>query len=132
MQVDFTLHCPFSITLAGPTCSGKTFFTFNFIERRHEITSERLEKVIYVYGEYQEKFKEFGERNPDVIFTDNLENLPSITEKNCLIILDDMMLNFENSKNGMITELFIRGAHHRKQSVILILQVNRLYCKFYE
>lgn len=124
MEVDFTLHHPASIILCGPTQSGKTVFAFNLIARRHEITSHRLEKVIY--GEYQDKFKAFAEKHKDVTFTNDINSLQKLAGRDCLIVLDDLLLDFLGKKNSMITEIFIRGCHHRRQSFILILQVENI------
>lgn len=71
----------------------------------------------------QDRFKEFSKIHKDVLFTNDIQNLNKLTTKNCLVILDDMMMECEGARNAMVTEFFIKGSHHRLISVILILQV---------
>lgn len=83
------------MSIIGPTFTGKTEWVLNLIAHRHEITSDRLNKVIYFYSEHQDKFTEFAKLHSDVIFTKNLDDLPNLVEKNCLVVFDDMMLDFQ-------------------------------------
>ena len=75
-------------------------------------------KVIWCYGEYQEKFKQLP---PSVIQAEGLEgiNLIDPNMRN-LIILDDLME--EAGQAEEVCELFTKGSHHRNLSVILIMQ----------
>ena len=122
-EIDFTLFTPMTMCVIGPTFSGKTEFVLDLIKRRHEITLDRLEKVIYVYTEMQQRFKDFAAENPDVTFTNKLDEVEQMAKENTLIVFDDLMMNFQGPQNDFITEFFIKGAHHKKYSVILILQV---------
>lgn len=126
-EIEFSLFTPFTMSINGPTFCGKTEFVLDLIARRHEITKDRLEKVFYVFAEMQDRFKEFAQAHKDVLFTDDLQNLNKIVEENSLVVFDDFLLSFETSKNNFITELFIKGCHHRKISVIIILQVFKMF-----
>jgi len=104
--------------------SGKSVITLELIERRREIMSVDFDKVIYVYTENQPIFQKFKEQNPEVIFTDSMEEVDKITgcEKSNLVIFDDKMLEFMGNENDDIIHWFTRGAHHRNTSIILLLQ----------
>jgi hypothetical protein len=123
-EIDFTLFTPFTMCVLGPTFSGKSEFVLDLIKRRHEVTLDKLDKVVYVYSEMQPRFKDFAKENPDVTFTNQLDQVKKLAKENTLIIFDDLMMDFQSKDNDFITEFFIKGAHHRKCSVILILQVS--------
>lgn len=125
-QIDFTLNTPFSMQIVGPTFSGKTQWVLDLIHRRHEITKDRLNTVIYCYPEEQDKLSAFAKTHSDVIFTKNIDELPNLVEKNRLVVLDDLMMTLEGKDNSAITEIFIKGCHHRLWSIIIILQVNAI------
>lgn len=88
----------------------------DLIHRRHEITKDRLNKVIYFYSENQDKLKEFAKTHSEVIFTKNMEDLPNLVERNSLVVIDDNDAGIKD--NSSITELFINGCHHRFCSAI--------------
>lgn len=119
----FQLCHPFTATIIGPTMSGKTKLTLEIIEKRREIMSVDFDYVIYVYTENQPIFKDFHEKHPEVVFTSNMEEVDNYIGKGkCLIIFDDKMAEFEGEENQEITKWFIRGAHHKSCSIIVMLQ----------
>lgn len=107
---------PFSMLIAGPSYSGKTTFTLELLKNLDCMVDEKINKVIWCYGENNAKRKinglniDYRQGIPDVF--ENKENKP------ILVILDDLMM--ENSKS--VCELFIKGSHHRNMSVILTTQ----------
>ena len=112
---DFKLIHPFSLIVSGPTSSGKSTLLFQILDNLHQNTTPVIEKVVYIYGIYQEVFKNY----PNIIFTDNLDFMDCSTEVPTVIILDDLMSVLNNSKK--LEELFTPGVHHRKVSVVLTL-----------
>jgi len=62
--------------------------------------------------------------DPDIIFTDRLQDIEQLTSDPCLIICDDQMDNL--GKRGadveLLTKFYIQHSHHRGASIILILQ----------
>merc|ERR1712055_369448 len=108
---------PFSLIVSGPTSSGKSTLLFQILNNLHQNTTPAIEKVVYIYGIYQEVFKNY----PNIFFTDDL-NFMDIERPDVptVIILDDLMSVLNNSKK--LEELFTRGVHHRKVSVVLTLQ----------
>ena len=107
---------PFSLIVSGPTSSGKSTLLFQILNNLHQNTTPVIEKIVYIYGIYQDIFKNY----PNIFFTDNLDFMDCSTEVPTVIILDDLMSVLNNSKK--LEELFTRGVHHRKVSVVLTLQ----------
>lgn len=123
--VKLSLFVPSSIMVLGPSGSGKTEFVLSLIERRNEITTKPISKVYFFYGQYQDRYKEFGLKNPEVVFTDDLKLLENLSD--CLCVFDDLLLSFEHERNRLITHMFIQGSHHKNITVIAILQVFAIF-----
>ena len=120
-DITFTLPHPCTININGSTGVGKTFLTFDIIKKRKELFSEPIDAVTYVYSEFQPKFYELGD---DVTFTNDLYDIAKIQNGPHLIILDDIQVDLasDKQKREFVTNLFLRGSHHRSISVILICQ----------
>ena len=115
----FSFKHPFTCLICGPTQSGKTEFTFKLLKNLGTLVSPVPERVIWCYGEYQEKLKNL----PDsILFSDSISNAIEQIDrtKRNLVILDDMMDEAGNASE--VSELFTKGSHHRNLSVILIVQ----------
>ena len=115
----FHLKHPFTCLICGPTQSGKTEFTFKLLKTLETMVSPVPDRVIWCYGEYQEKLKNLPS---NVLLSDSIANaLDQIdrTKRN-LLILDDMMDEAGNANE--VSELFTKGSHHRNLSVVLIVQ----------
>src|SRR5258705_3240259 len=111
-------HHPFTFIVAGPTSCGKSVFVENFIKEGTSILSERFSKILWCYGEWQERYfhlqSQFG-----VLFHEGLPDLAAFDGKApVLIIIDDLM----HEADGSIGKLFTKGSHHRNLSVIFITQ----------
>ena len=109
------LITPFSLVLAGPSGSGKSKFLFDLLDNLDSCTEPKIEKVIFIYGVYQEVYKNY----PNIHFTDNLEYMKARPCENTLLILDDCMSQVKDST--VLEQLFTRG-RHENISVILVLQ----------
>lgn len=114
----FTFKHPFTCLVAGPTQSGKTHFIFELLKNLHVLIEPVPTKIIWCYGEYQEKLDDLP---ANVHKSYALEALDQINpaEKN-LVIIDDLMDEAGNSKQ--VSKLFTKGSHHRNLSVILVVQ----------
>jgi len=119
----FSLRHPFTFSFIGPSMSGKTTTLLDLLERRREIMDVEFDRIIYIYTEDQFLFKQFKARNPDVMFTKDMNVLNDIDGcKSTLIFLEDKMLDIIGKDNEEVVSLFIKGAHHKNCSVILLLQ----------
>jgi hypothetical protein len=124
-RLDFSLRHPFTFSVVGMTGCGKTSLVLSLVERRREVISVELEKIIYIYSENQPKFEEFQLKHPNlVIFSQDMEEIRGITSENklnTLIILDDKMLDISGQENEEIISWFIKGSSHRNCSIIILL-----------
>jgi hypothetical protein len=106
---------PFTGIIAGPTGSGKSVFTFKFINEAVSMISPPPEKIIYCYGEYQTMFNEY----PHIIFNEGLPDLAQFDGKErTLLILDDLM----TETNDSVSNIFTKVSHHRNVSVLYLTQ----------
>lgn len=116
----FYLKHPFTMTISGPTGSGKTFWVQKLIKEALFASHPSPKHIYYLYGEYQPSFASFV----GVTFIKGLPNdlINNINPANdpIWIIIDDLM--HESSKSQVISELFTKGSHHRNISVILLVQ----------
>ena len=113
---------PTTITISGPTGSGKSTFVFRLIENKAEMFRTEPEKIYYFYTVWQPLFEKNLDKN--ITFLHGLPDSKTIesisNDKHNLIILDDMQIKAMN--DPYIANLFSRESHHRNLSVILLLQ----------
>jgi hypothetical protein len=118
----FKFKHPFSLTVAGPTMCGKSYFTSQLLTIPGVIDPPP-EKVYWYYGTENIQQQEIIE-STSIYPIEFYQGLPRIEEleqhPNSLIVLDDLMNDVANSKD--ISELFTRGVHHKKLSVLLLVQ----------
>ena len=84
---------PFSLIISGPTSSGKSTLLFQILENLHENTKPEIQKVVYIYGVYQEAFENY----PNIFFTDDLDYMDVKSDVPTVIVLDDVMSSINNS-----------------------------------
>jgi hypothetical protein len=112
MELPKLVH-PSTCLLSGPTGSGKTVFVKKLID--FKMFNPMPTQIIYCYGSYQPLFNSMK----SVTFEEGLpSNLSSL--QNALIIIDDLMA--ELASDSRLSNLFTKGSHHRKLSVIFITQ----------
>lgn len=112
---DLRLKTGTTITIAGPSQSGKSTLVEKIVTLRDEIFSEKITKVIW-YCSYM-PFKKLD----GVTYLVGLPN--DINDRiipNCLVILDDFMHELSNS--SMLTTLMTKAAHHLPLTLIFITQ----------
>lgn len=104
--------------ISGPTQSGKTNFTFELLNNLPALVSPAPTKIIWCYGEWQEKLRELPK---SVVLSEGLSGIHDIdSQERNLLILDDLMN--EAGEASEVSELFTKGSHHRNLSVIFITQ----------
>ena len=115
-------HAPFGALVCGPTMSGKTVFVKNLIKNRDKLIDQKIPRVVYCYGEWQDGFEELRDsvefhRGLDKVFGSDTFFNSSIPT---LLILDD--LGQELANHPRASKLFTQGIHHRNVSAVLLMQ----------
>ncbi len=113
---------PFTMTVSGPTGSGKTYFIKSLLE--HDKIAPSPARIVYLYKRWQPLYDamketldiEFIKGIPDTLDDDAFfdVNIPN------LLIIDDMM--GLASQDPKIADLFTEGSHHRNLTVINLTQ----------
>ena len=119
----FKLQHPFTLMVAGPTSSGKTFLTRRLIEDYSVATTiaESPLKILWCYGVHQSLYKKPLGGTISIEYFDGLADESKIDSmKPNLIVIDDLMVEVESDKR--MTSLFTKGSHHKNISVIFIVQ----------
>lgn len=120
--MDLRLKHVFTAIVVGVTQVGKSYFVANLVKHNIECIAPSIQRIIWCYTEYQETlFNSVLEAVPSVEFHEGLMDDSTLDSgvRN-LIILDDLLTEISNNKN--ITNLFIRGSHHRNTSVLVLMQ----------
>lgn len=121
----FKFQWPFSLFLAGPSHSGKSFLVRRIIEWIDELVEPlgACEKILYCYSIYQPLYNEIGKISDKVLFHEGIPTMEDIKELNgvkTLIILDDLAREAKDDK--IVTDLFTKIVHHYNCSTIFITQ----------
>ena len=112
------LH-PFTAMVAGPTGSGKTMMIARLLSNMDELISPVLDEVIFCFSEWQPLYGEIKRVSKKTIFIEGLPDVNALAPGlKRLIIIDDQM----NDVDKRITDIFVKGSHHRDISIIHIVQ----------
>ena len=114
-----------SICISGPTGSGKTQWTFEFLKHLNGMyVKDPPKKVLYCYGVYQDLYDVMERTIHNLTMHQGLPSESTIQEfsdeQYGLIILDDLMHSVLCNKEMEL--LFTQGCHHRRLGVIFITQ----------
>ena len=121
-EISLRLQFPCTISICGPTFSGKSFLVARLIKERDNVFDKKINTVVYVYKEDQPLFKELAEYDKNIKFTKSITEAEDLAQKNTLLILDDVLLEASGEFNRLVSELFIIGAHHRQITPVILLQ----------
>ncbi|CAG7726464.1 unnamed protein product [Allacma fusca] len=122
-DISCSIPTPATCLICGPSMSGKTQMVLDMIRQRRKIFDPPLERVVYVYSDFQADFFTLQQHDSQVIFTNKLEEIDKLASSNCLLVIDDYQDELVKGKfNELITRYFTKHAHHRAITVILILQ----------
>jgi len=109
-------EAPFTMVVAGPTSSGKTYWVKELIENAARCVSPPPEEIVYCYSIYQALFNQMTRY---VTFHEGLPSTDAFTDcKRRLVIIDDLM----SEADERVRDLFTKGSHHLNLSVIFIVQ----------
>ncbi len=115
---------PFTMILAGPTGSGKTFFVKDLLEKAN--IEPMPDRIVYLYKRWQPLYDLMRKSvKPKIEFIKGIpEDLDSDKffdpKMNNVIVVDDLMSTA--AKDPRIMDLFTEGSHHRNLSVLKIDQ----------
>ena len=113
--MDVRLKLKSSMTISGPSQSGKSTFTHALLALKEIIFDEVPSKIYYYYGEYSPIL----ERKPYIIAEGLPESFDHV-ENGSVVVLDDLMQETESSKK--VTGLFTKAVHHKNLFVINMTQ----------
>ena len=118
---DFRLENDSSMLISGPSKCGKTMFTIQLLENRKHMFRSPTRDVWWFFGieslEAHNKLRAMGVNLVEGV--PQREHFDKIGEGD-IIILDDLQQESEGDKE--VTNLFIRGCHHKKFFVIKLTQ----------
>ena len=114
-----------SIIISGPTCAGKSYWTYKLLKHLEGMfVKNPPKKILYCFGVFQSLFDEMERTIPNIVFQQGLPTEADLEEfasgEHRLIILDDLLQQVIASKEMEL--LFTQGCHHRHLSVIFITQ----------
>lgn len=119
-ELDVRFQHPFTCLVNGPTKSGKTNLVGRLVVNSKNLIHPPPKRIVWCYNDWQPAYDalapycHFNKGLPRSDFIENSSNTPT------LLILDDLMQ--ESAKDSNITDLYVRGCHHRNFSVIQMLQ----------
>ena len=116
-----TLKHPFGLLLAGPSGCGKSYFISTLISKCHTMIEPPIERVVYVYSEYQPLFDSITKSCPVPIeFIQSLDIVETDKTQPTLIVVDDLMDNPLVEKQ--VSEFFVKKCHHGNVSMAYMVQ----------
>ena len=113
-------HAGSPIMVAGPTSSGKTYWTHKLLT--HNMFTESVASVLYCYGVFQDYFNQM--KIPNIEFHEGLQTLEKVQSLHDgsfhVIVLDDLMEYIVKSIE--VQNLFTKYCHHYNITVIFLTQ----------
>ena len=113
-------HAGSPIMVAGPTSSGKTYWTHKLLTRN--MFTEPVASVLYCYGVFQDYFNQM--KIPNIEFHEGLPTLEKVQSLHDgsfhVIVLDDLMEYIVKSIE--VQNLFTKYCHHYNITVIFLTQ----------
>ena len=117
----FVFGHPFSMIVAGPSRSGKTYWVINLLLNAKERIKPTPTKIVYCYAHWQPKYDVLKKHIPAVQWHEGMPTKSYLDEiSNAIVILDDLMADSVN--NQTVMSIFTERSHHQNISVILLLQ----------
>lgn len=119
VERNLLFHHPFTMLCAGSTGSGKTRLVRDILNHFDKITTlNRPIRVTWAYGIDQSLYREPLE-NGDVRIN-YLKGFPDEVDGIDVLVLDD--LQSTAGKDSRLSDLFTRYSHHKRVSVIFVVQ----------
>ena len=120
-QSKIIFNAPFTMTVAGPSRSGKTTWVGKLLKNRFMQIKPTPSRIIYCYTHWQPMYDELKRLIPEIEWGDGFPTEETfLTFSNSLVILDDMMDGIVN--DSKMIKVFTEGSHHQNISVIFMTQ----------
>lgn len=116
VEYDLRLVNTSTILVAGPSLCGKTVFTRSLLDNHETIFSSPFQHKFWFSAYKPEDDERLLNVKYSIGLPDSFEDIPD----NSIIVLDDLMS--ESNTNKALTNLVVRGVHHRKLCVIFLTQ----------
>ena len=117
----FVFDHPFSMIVAGPSRSGKTYWVINLLLNAKERIRPTPNKIVYCYAHWQSKYDVLKKHIPIVQWHEGMPTKSYLDEiSDAIVILDDLMAASVN--NEVVMSIFTERSHHQNISVILLMQ----------
>lgn len=116
--MDFRFECNKTLTIVGPSHCGKTVFAIAFLDKKHELFKQPINRVVWCYGIHQpDLIQQLQVRK--ITIHDGILPVNEI-QSNDIIVLDDLLNQSINSRD--VTDMFTRASHHKPCFIIFISQ----------
>lgn len=127
--IDLRLKFGTNSQIVGMSSSGKTWLALGIALHRNCVYNQKIDKCIFLYNQYQQKFDDVKKRDPNIIFTNSIDELEQYIEsgESLLVIFDDFLLQMCSELNEYMNYFFVQRSHHANLSTIVLQQV--LYAK---
>ena len=109
--------------MIGPTGTGKSQLVYQLIRRRHEIFSQPINRIVWLYSDYQPLFRKLQLEEPSIVFTNSLHNIKSLVEEDSILVIDDQFQALNKAEEcQIIKDFYLVHSHHKRVSTIGIFQ----------
>ena len=110
-----------SLIICGPLQAGKTVWVSRLLQHRDLLFKESMNKIYWIYGAWQNSYKDLKTEIPEIIFSNEIPESPENDfEPNSIIVLDDLVKETEN--NATVTALFTKHVHHKSLFLVYVTQ----------
>lgn len=116
LKMDVSWKHPFTCCISGPSGSGKSVFVEKLLKHKLEMITPVPRHVVWSFGVDQPALRSRLSEHK-VNFVDGLPDMETL-EEDCLLVIDDQM----NETDERVSNLFTKGSHHKRVSVVYIVQ----------
>ena len=131
LPIDVAFRSPASIIIAGPSCSGKTFFLKKILSEKEYLRKffkTPVTRIVWYYKIWQRDYEELQRKNPVIEFYEGVpeEGIskhfpnPHPQGSTAIVVLDDLMK--EGSSDSKVLDIFTKESHHLNITCFMILQ----------
>lgn len=116
------LDHPFCSIVVGPPRAGKTYLTIKLINNADEMLSTPPAQIFYCYSENQPAFETLPAHVQMIHGKMDIDKLSADPSQPKLLVLDDLIIDYEKDRGQDLDKLFAVGSHHLNTSIILLTQ----------